>query len=255
MFVLRLCPPSALCSVSDSVGRETEFVREMSAITGLQLTSSPTNSDADYRRVEVKGTSEGKIAGAFFLWIRRGGSDEPITDLRVAHGEAAPADGMVKLPQNLAGAGASSAAKPVFIWYTSKGPGSPIIDLKVILADDMAGPGFSRIAEELNPEVPAAQKEFLVYKTKAAQAKLDQKDFKVGDMLDVCDCVNQWVVARVVELDAAGDRIKIHVRSRLCQATRRAARWCIASAADVVFFSVGVVCRCCSSVCAVVYEV
>jgi hypothetical protein len=60
-----------------------------------------------------------------------------------------------------------------------------------------------------NPEAAGA-KEYLTYKTKAAQQKLDARDFKVGDLVDCVDTSNAWLVARIMAVDAKEDRVQIH---------------------------------------------
>jgi hypothetical protein len=87
----------------------------MAAITAIQITSSPNNSDPDFVRLEVKPS--GKINGAFYMWYKKGGEADPITDLRVTYDERAPGDNLVRLPENLT----QVTGKQVFVW-TSTNP-------------------------------------------------------------------------------------------------------------------------------------
>ncbi len=61
-----------------------------------------------------------------------------------------------------------------------------------------------------NPEAVApAPKEYLCYKTRAAEQKLQSRDYKVGDIVDCIDTSNQWLVARIIDVDKE-DRVKVH---------------------------------------------
>jgi hypothetical protein len=43
-------------------------------------------------------------------------------------------------------------------------------------------------------------REFLTFKTAAAQAKLDSREFQAGDLIDCKDTVEKWLLARVMEV-------------------------------------------------------
>jgi hypothetical protein len=71
---------------------------------------------------------------------------EAITALSVQHSDKAPSgDGWKKIDVNLN----KTSGKMTYIYF-KKDNGSPIIDLKITTSDDqVTGPGFSKVAEEL----------------------------------------------------------------------------------------------------------
>lgn len=170
----------------------------MAAITELAVTSMAVAPGEKFQRF-------GKTAAPAYLWFKKD-KGPALTSVKIVHGDVSPGPLYQKLESEVAANYGST------IWYSTTVEASPILDLKIFTTDEVgAGPEFLRENTVLNPKAqPNQPQEYLYIKTKASQAKVDNQDYQKGDLVDVLDTAQEWLVGRVVEYDDAKGEFFIH---------------------------------------------
>jgi len=170
------------------------------------------------------------IRSGWHIWTRSEPDSKPaITHLTIGYGDEVPyteninwrrVDVDLANPPVTAGTSASGPEdkprRPVYLYVASEMNSgaanvSPIVSLKIVTdRNPIAGPGFSKEGNVLNPDTPrTVAKEFLCYQTQASAAKAARELYRVGDILDVCDQSNEWRVARIIEVNEAKRQILV----------------------------------------------
>lgn len=166
-------------------------------IVELKITYLPVQPADNFKRC-------GKLRSPAYLWCRRDNKEDPITSVRVMQGDAHPGEDFEKVDNDI-----HRTDPNIFFWVSKKAEGSPIIDFTVIDTTDLTvPPGFVKIDSALNPN--STPLEYLCYKTVETKAKLEASDYNKGDMLDVKDTTNRWLVGSVREVDEEKRQLLIH---------------------------------------------
>lgn len=146
----------------------------------------------------------GKLSAPAYLWYRKGNVN-PITAIKVVHGEDSPGDHYCRLDVDLS----KQQGISCYIWISTVLPSSPIIDVMLVSSDDpVLGPGFTKIPQSLDPT--AAVKQYLCFKTLESQQKIDNAEYSIGDFVDALDTANNWLVGRILDIDPNTQDFFIH---------------------------------------------
>jgi len=132
-------------------------------------------------------TRAGQIANPAFFWINRASDQKAITNIDIIHGDiAAVPSGYIKLTESL-----TSSGPTVYVCVEKGGKSSsssPVLDFKILSGDSVPGPGFHKLPQVLNPDAPkSVPREYIAIKSEATVANLNNKEYTIGDMIDVLD--------------------------------------------------------------------
>jgi len=171
-------------------------------INDIAVVYNQTVDDTAYTGINVK------VADNSFIFFRRG--DDPLTDVKIIYNDAEAGEGWQKVPADLNPKG----TKRVYICHKKGGKGqSPIIGLRVMFNDEYFAPaGYIKLPQSLNPglAINRTPRQYLAYKTRAAQQKQEERNWIVGDKVDALDTSQNWLVAKILKIKDDGQEIHIN---------------------------------------------